>query len=414
MEWWRGTGAILVALVASACGGGPGLQTDDETSGDDGDEDTSASESLSGESLDGTDQGTSGSDDGTDSGNSDCPAPEEVRSLIADLAAPVVDPDASPGKAVGLMVGVTTQCDRYVVGLGATEIGGSTAPEPDSIFEIASLSKVYTGYLLARGIDAGEVDMRDTIDATFPMGAPSYQGEPIDLLDLATHTSGLPNYPGNLPNPGPVNPSVGYTLEMLTSFLSTYSLPRAPGAQYEYSNLGSGILGYVLMTAAGLRSFEDLVQREIAEPYGLPDTAVALEPEQAARKVQGHAEGRPAPALEIAEPLQGGGALHSTVLDVLEFFEGAVFGDDPAWAMVMVPRRDSPNGVDASTGFMLNIEPSDTGTIYSKSGGAPGFSSQVVFTDEPPAVVVLLSNTNSTQGLNTLGRAILEAMAELE
>jgi len=111
--------------------------------------------------------------------------------------------------------------------------------------------------------------------------------------------------------------------------------------------------------------------------------------------MQGYADGEPAPAIDIGEPLQGGGALRATGDDLLRFFEVAIGGTDPNWDTVMTPRRDSPNGTNAQTGLLLNIEDLGTHKVYSKNGGAP--SSQVTF--RPPPVVVLLSNTKATEGL---------------
>ena len=354
---------------------------------------------------------------GSDSGSSDesgtveaCPDGPAVHCLLEELSSPYVDPNGSPGKAIGLVVGVATLEDRYVTGFGATTIGGDIPPGADSIFDIASVTKVYAGYLLARGIENGDVLLTHALEDTFGPDVPTWRGESIDVLDLATHTSGLPNYPDNMPNAGPVNPASGYTLELLEEFLASHTLEVAPETAYAYSNLGSGILGHVLVTAAGEDRFEALVQREIAEPYGLVDTRVDLDAEQLSRKLQGHAMGAPAPAIDIGDPLEGGGALRSTGDEVLRFFEGAIGGDDTTWTMVMVPRRPSPNGANAFTGFLLNVEDPDGETTYSKNGGAPGFSSEVVFRTEPAAVVVLLSNANSTQGLYALGTEILDAL----
>ena len=253
--------------------------------------------------------------------------------------------------------------------------------------------------------------LTDVLEDTFGPNVPTYDGESIDLLDLATHTSGLPNYPDNLPNPGPVNPTAGYTVEMLQEFLASYQLTVEPGTRYLYSNLGAGILAYILVAASGLDSYEALVQREIAGPYGLVDTRIHLDATQQERKVQGYANGQPAPALEIGEPLEGSGALLSTGDEVLRFFHGAISGTDPAWDEVMVPRRPSSHG---HTGFLLNVEDRDGQKIYSKQGGSPGFTSQVVFTTDPPAVVVLLSNARHTQGLHDLGIAILDAIEPMD
>ena len=333
----------------------------------------------------------------------------DVQALLDDLTQDYVDVGGGQGKAIGLVVGVATLEGRQVLGFGATEINGDTAPDADSIFDIASVTKVYTGYLLARAIENGEVRLSDTLESRFD-AAPNFLGQSITLLDLATHTSGLPNYPDNLESPGPVNPAAGYSLALLESFLASYSLTLAPGENYEYSNLGSGILGHLLVVASGEASFEALVQREIAEPFGLTDTVVVPSASQEARKLQGHARGQVAPALDIGGPLQGGGALRSTGDEVLRFVEGAISGTDPAWAQVIAPRRESPNGMNASTGFLINVENTGETEIFSKNGGAPGFSSQIVFSLNPPAAVVLLSNTSGTRGLYDLGKTILQEL----
>lgn len=339
---------------------------------------------------------------------------QAAETMLELVTQPHVDSSGAPGKAIGLVVGIATPRRRYVTGFGATTLGGTERPSSDAIFELASVTKVYTGYLLARGITNAEVQLSDSLEITFGPNAPTYFGQSIELLDLATHTSRLPNYPDNLPNPGPVNPAAGYTLAMLESFLSNHSLSGPPGIGYLYSNLGSGVLGHVLVEASGMNEFEELVDREIATPYGLHDTVVTLDREQAGRKIQGYANGVPAPPIDIGGPLQAGGSLRSSGDETLRFFAGAMGGSDPAWAEVIHPRRPSPNGTNAFTGFLLNMEtPPGESTIYSKNGGAPGFSTQVMFTVNPPAVVVLLSNANGTQGLYGLARTILDEIEGL-
>lgn len=95
---------------------------------------------------------------------------------------------------------------------------------------------------------------------------------------------------------------------------------------------------------------------------------------------------------------------------MLRFFEGAISGTDPAWDQVMFPQRPSPHGNEAFTGFLLNIEDRNGQKVYSKVGGSPGFTSQVVLTTDPPALVVLLSNVHHTAGLQNVGIDILDAM----
>jgi CubicO group peptidase (beta-lactamase class C family) len=345
--------------------------------------------------------------DGDMDSGEECQDGPPIHCLLQELTASSVNPDYSEGKAIGLVVGVATPSSRYVTGFGATTLGGSTPPDADSIYEIGSVTKVYSGYLLARGIDHNELALTHTIEDTFGVNVPTGTERSITLLDLVTHTSGLSNFPDNVLYPGAINPAKDYTLDLLEEYLSTATLLHEPGTTYVYSNLGSGMVGFIAVNASGEVTFEALVQREICQPFGLVNTTTVLDAIQLLSKAQGYNSGSEAPSVDIGEPLHGGGMLRSTGNEVLRFFEGALSGTDPAWTLVTTPYRDSPNGVNAKTGFLLNIEDPEGNTYYSKNGGVPGFTSQVVFTLNPPALVVLMSNTANTQGLYTLAKTIL-------
>lgn len=347
----------------------------------------------------------------TGTGGNETPTLETRIGEILDTQVPsVVDPTGSPGKAIGLVVGVSYNGTKVVRGYGATLRYGNVTPAPDAIFEIGSITKVVTGYLLARGIANGELQPINPISMYFGANVPSFGMTPIRLIHLATHRSGLPNYPDNLVGAGTGTPGAGYTRAMLQQFLAGYTLSRAPGSEYEYSNLGSGMLGQACVDAAGVNDYEALVRREIGVPMGLADFHVELTQSQAARKIQGHTMGMPAPQMELGAPLQGGGALQATATDLLNFLEAGLDGNDPAWELAKTPRAELPVAPNAQIGFQIAIEsPPGEPTTYSKSGSTPGFSAQFVFTTEPPVAVVLLSNAANTQGLLPLGKAIIEA-----
>jgi CubicO group peptidase (beta-lactamase class C family) len=313
-----------------------------------------------------------------------------------------------------MVVGLSSCEGQLILGFGAKVRFGSVPPAADDIFEIGSVTKVFTGYLHARALERGSVGLTDPIDPYFPAGVPHWGSQSIQLLQLATHTSGLPNYPNNLHSSDPANPAADYTAQDLASFLSTHSLSTAPGSQFLYSNLGSGMLGSVLVKASGARSFEALVQQEIAGPLSMPDTRILLSLEQHQRRIQGYQFGLPASFGDIGEPLAGGGALRSTARDLLAFFEpGSGIGPSPAvatWSTVLVPRAPSPFGVNGSTGLLINIEDYAGSRLYSKGGGTAGFTSQVAFTRDQPAVVVLLSNCQNVQVLRNLSSALLELL----
>lgn len=350
----------------------------------------------------------------------DTGAPDDRSALdlrLRQLAAPYVDPAGVPGKAVGLVVGVSSPRGRTVVGVGATLAGGAVQPGANTVFEIGSVTKVYTGALLGLEVHRGRLQLSDSIDPFFPSGTPHYGRRSISLLDLATHTSGLPNMPTNLQPSMPGNPAAGYTAADLERFLSSYVLSIEPSTTFGYSNVGAGTLGYALVRRTSSPDYDALIKREIADPLGLQDTTTALTAEQRSRRAQGYSNGQPAPENDIGEPLKGSGALRSTGSDVLAFVEGALGTGTPdvvaAWQRVVEPQRPSPLGQNGRTGLLLNIEELQGRTVYSKNGQTAGFSSQILFTRAPPAAVVVLTNSRELadgSALRDLGLAILASL----
>ena len=162
------------------------------------------------------------------------------------------------------------------------------------MFEIGSVTKVFTVLLLANMTEQGEVALHDSISQYLPssVAVPKRAGRSITLADLATHTSGLPRLPTNLaPDENPDNPYEAYSVEQLYAFLSSYTLSRDIGAEYEYSNLGGGLLGHVLALRANA-GYEALVRTRIAEPLGMKSTAIALTEDMQSRLAIGHDQAR--------------------------------------------------------------------------------------------------------------------------
>jgi CubicO group peptidase (beta-lactamase class C family) len=404
--------SLLIALLTAvlvACGGG-GSES----------EASPPPTNVAGVALDEPDGTILGSGDGAQAiGLS---AQEAFKDRLAALAAPYVDVHGAPGKSVGLVIGVSSPAIRTVEGYGATVLHGTALPTARTVFELGSLTKTYTGVTLGLLANRGTVRLSDTTAAYFPLGAPQYplgsgSAGMFRLVDLATHTAGLPYMPSNLHYPpASLNPAAGYTVDDLGNFLSIYRLTRAPGSAYLYSNAGLGTLGYALTRAAARSSFDDLIRREIAQPMGLVDTGVVMNAEQRGRSAQGYYRNNglyAAPANSIGEGLQGAGALRSTGEDVLKFVEAALGQGDPgivaAWSTAMTPRVPYGSGTDARTGLAINIEDLNGHTVYSKSGATAGFSAEIVFTVSPPAAVVLLANTADTD-LRSLGVAVLDML----
>jgi serine-type D-Ala-D-Ala carboxypeptidase/endopeptidase len=229
--------------------------------------------------------------------NSPIPSDSEIRNILVDR----IDKDH---QSVGIVVGIIEPTGRRVVSYGKLAKDDKRSLDGDTVFEIGSVTKVFTSLLLADMVQRGEVALTDPVAKYLPpeVKVPQRGGRQITLQDLATHTSGLPRMPSNFTPKDPANPYADYTVEQMYQFLSGYQLTRDIGSQYEYSNLGGGLLGHALARRAGM-DYEKLVQSRICEPLGMKSTAITLSPEMKTRMAAGYNQGlEPAP-IGICPPL---------------------------------------------------------------------------------------------------------------
>ena len=219
-------------------------------------------------------------------------------------------------------MGVIEPAGRRVVAYGNLAKGDPRTLDGDTIFEIGSISKVFTSLLLADMVNRKEVALDDPAAKYLAENVrmPERGGKSITLLNLSTHTSGLPRLPSNLEPKDPRNPYAGYCVDDLHQFLSAYRLPRDPGSEVEYSNLGAGLLGHLLAYRAGT-DYETLIRTRITEPLSMPDTGITLTSPMKERMATGHDQTLAPVANWDFPTLAGAGALRSTANDMLTFIE---------------------------------------------------------------------------------------------
>lgn len=244
------------------------------------------------------------------------PMPVAVRDIRAvmtrDLKQFAADSLAS-GTGAGLAIGVWKAGERSVFAYGAAQ--------PDSLFEIGSISKTFTGLILARMVAQGKARFDEPVRDLLPPGTvPKPVGREITLLDLATHRSGLPRMPANFRPANRANPYSDYGPSQLYGYLAKRGVERDPGAGYRYSNLGLGLLGQALAERAG-RGYAALLHEQVTGPFGMTDTAIELSSEQEGRFLQGHdAQHRAVPHWDL-DGLAGAGAIRSTAADMITYLE---------------------------------------------------------------------------------------------
>lgn len=310
----------------------------------------------------------------------------------------------------GVVVGVIDARGRRVIAHGVSDPADNRPVDGKTLFEIGSVTKVFTGLLLADMVQRGEVKLDDPVVEHLPPGVvlPTRHGKAITLLDLTTHTSGLPRLPANMAMADPQNPYADYTEARLDAFLRDYTLTRDIGASYEYSNLGVGLLGRALAHRDG-GDYETVLRRRVLAPLGMSDTAIALPPALAARFSVGHA-GDLTPTPHWALPtLAGAGGLRSSADDLLKLLAAELgYVDTPlktAMAEQLVPRRPAAGKTQVALGW--HVAPNGAGEIVSHGGATMGFQSFVGFDRASGLGVVVLSNTASLIGAENLGLHLL-------
>jgi CubicO group peptidase (beta-lactamase class C family) len=244
-------------------------------------------------------------------------------------------------------------------------------------------------------VQKGEVSLDAPAQQYAPpaMTLPTLNGKAITLAHLAEQNSGLPRLPSNMSFADISNPYADFTAEDLNAFLASHTLRRDPGAEFEYSNLGMGLLGALLAHRSG-QTYEQLVKTRILDPLGMASTGIALTPPMQARLAQGHtAEGAPAASWDLPA-LAGAGALRSTMNDMMRFLDanlGEPASDlERAMRLAQTPRFTMSPNTRIGLGW-ITLTQGDGGFIY-HDGGTGGYGAIVILDRKRNVGVVLLAN----------------------
>jgi len=173
------------------------------------------------------------------------------------------------GTNTGIVVGIIDADGPHYYSFGVKSLKSNEAVDEYSVFEIGSISKTFTGIILADMVLNDEMNLDDPLQKYLPEGitAPTRNGESIKLVQMANHTSSLPRMPDNFKPANPANPFADYSEKQLYDFLDNYELTRDIGSQYEYSNYAAGLLGHIMATMRGV-TYEELMIDVIAGAIG--------------------------------------------------------------------------------------------------------------------------------------------------
>lgn len=305
------------------------------------------------------------------------------------------------GKTPGVVViaGVIDHGVTHIYTAGSPPSGAPPLNE-DAIFQIGSISKTFTATLLASLVTQGRVRLDEPVSTCLPsFHIPSYQSKPITLLDLAEQNSGLPRLPTNLDVSNTSDPYASYTETNLKQFLSHYALTNAPGAKYEYSNLGVSLLGTALAGCTNT-PFSSLLQSEVLAPLGMRDTGFALA--SRARLMPGFDENLRPAAPWTGAFLAPAGGLYSTMRDMLRYVRANLAAPQgtigKALAMTQVPRAPTDGPAYVKIGLIWDVNTLNGNVLH--NGQTGGYHATIFFNRAQQSGVVLLTNVADMQADN--------------
>jgi len=333
-------------------------------------------------------------------------------------------PDAS------IVIGIITPNGTQVYGYGNISKANSTKVNGNTIFDTASITKTFTTTLLADMVKQGLVNFNDPIEKYLPntVKVPAYNGHKITLESLATHTSGLPDFPV-----GWIRNHI-YTTQQVYNFLSNTPLQSEPGTKANYSDFGMGILGHILSIRAGV-PYAQLVKDRILSVLGMDSTGIAmnstaiiLSDSLKSRLAKGHIGGKEVNLEFVPEAIQGAGALHSTANDLLKYLAANMglihtsindiiqethlirleYPQAPSLHFDSINNNKSLSASYVGLGWFIDT---NLGTeVIQHSGGIDGYSSFIGFNPTKQEGVVLLCSCESKD----MPSPIIESLIKLK
>jgi CubicO group peptidase (beta-lactamase class C family) len=340
---------------------------------------------------------------------------KEIRGLVAERIKAL----GGEQSGVGIVVGTISSEGRKIISAGERRSDDPRPPNGDTVFEIGSVTKVFTALLLAEMAEKNEVGLNDPVAKYLPAGfkIPERNGKTISLLDLATHTSGLPF----MPNESAIlNDSAAgkFSIADLRRFVGSYELRSGVGEKWDYSNVGYWLLSEALAGRAGL-DYETLLRKRVITPLGLSNTAFALSPKMKANFAAGHnavlQQASPISTLPIYSIMPAAGGLYSTVNDLLKLLAVAMdYKHSPldgamrlTWNMCRPMSRD---GFEQALGWTIIRE--QNSLLIAHDGGTFGYATSIAWNPFRRVGVVMLSNQVANVG--DIARHLLRPSIPLE
>jgi len=327
--------------------------------------------------------------------------------VLSDIIKEVIRDNVDNGKHQSLFVGMIDENEMEYYYYGVTAPYEKPIDE-NTLFEIGSVTKVFTTLILADMVEKGEINLNDPIDKFLPedVSTPSKEGRTITLFDLATHSSGLPRWPDGFPIWN-MDEQYQYDRDEMYEYLSNFELSREIGSKYEYSNIGVSLLGHILSLQAG-QSYEELLQERVLDKFGMESTCIKQCDALRDRFARPHILWFPTNKLNLSEDMVGAGEIRSSGKDMLSFlsFAMGLKDSDLRKSFELTQKVNRQIGDGPSIGLAWHMLQKDDTMIIWHNGATYGFTSFVGFDPESNQGVVVL--TNSLNTVDDIGFWLLE------
>lgn len=313
----------------------------------------------------------------------------EIRDInVQALLQEFIDDSGSVGASVAFIDHGKMQIFSY----GKKTVQKEELISPDTIFEIGSLTKVFTTLALMDMVQEEKVQLDDPVEMYLPnIKIPEAEGKKITLRHLASHTSGLPNMPDNFHPKNPNNPYEDYTIESMYDYLSHCTLQKTPGESVEYSNIGMGLLGHILSLRAE-KTYEKLIQDSVLDKLHMKNTSIILTTEMAQHFATGHHLNKPVEHWDVPG-LAGAGAFRSNIQDMAQFLAANMGLIESPLTNLLKQCHNNQFGRESTSAMGLGwILSSNGAEIIYHDGSTGGFRSYLGFNPRTQRGVVILSN----------------------
>jgi CubicO group peptidase (beta-lactamase class C family) len=312
---------------------------------------------------------------------------------------------------VGISVGFISNNEEYYTAYGNISKESKSRIDKNSLFEIASITKILTANLIAQAVIDRKIKLDDYIDGYLPKEYVLQQNlkNKIRISDLASHQSGLPDidFP-QLIELNPQQPVSNVTQSTLTSLINNCKELKDYG-KYQYSTMGYTLLGQILEKVYG-KSYDLIIREKLADPLKM--TTTLTKDFNVKNKTTGHNPDGGIQEFFNWNVTAPAGLVKSNSTDMIKFLKAVLNDKTKVGQASIIAEKIFYKDDKREMGLGLNISTDDQNTLYLKSGDSMGQSSIICYNRAKKwGIIILLDHRNSKMRqdlLNTIYDTVLK------